>query len=203
MEKWIINNNVLEYDDETHTYYVDGVIVPSVTQVIKFVYPSTYKDIDPSILERARKLGVKMHKDIEDYENGLQVEHSEELDSYVKLKSFIKWKVEHSEIPIIIYNKGNPLCAGRIDQIINIADEWYVNDLKRTSEVHYKNLTLQLSLYAIGYEQCYGKSIKGGYCSHLKKDVGEFISIKLDKNKAIEKVLEYLNQEDDGDEFEW
>ena len=203
MEKRNINNDVLEYDDATHTYYVNGVIVPSVTQIVKFAYPNTYKDIEPRVLERARQLGVKMHKDIEDYEKGLQVEHSEELDSYVKLKSFIKWEVKHSEIPIIIYDKEKPLCAGRIDQIINIADEWYVNDLKRTKDVHFKNLTLQLSLYAIGYEQCYGKSIRGGYCSHLKKDVGEFISIKLDKKKAIEKCLEYVKQIDDGDEFEW
>ena len=203
MEKWEIKGHTLEFDDNTHTYYVDGVITPSVTQIIKWVYPNIYKDIDPRILERARELGHKMHKDIEDYENGLEVDASVELESYIKLKSFFDWKVEHCEIPIIIFNGDFPVCAGRIDQIINIYDKLCVNDLKRTKEVHYKELTLQLSLYALGYEQCYNRAIIGGYCTHLKKDVGEFIEIILKEDLAISKVMEYIKQSDKDDDFEW
>ena len=203
MEKWEIKGHTLEFDETSHIYYVDGVITPSVTQIVHFAYPSTYKDIDPSVLKRASELGTKMHKEIEDYENGLQVEASEELESYVKLKSFYDWKVNHNEIPIVIFNDNSPICVGRIDQIIDLNNELSVNDLKRTKEVHYNNLSLQLSLYALGYEQCYGKEISGGYCTHLRKNVGEFISIKLDKNKAIEKCLEYAKQTESEDEFEW
>ena len=203
MEKWKINNNTLEYDDETHIYYVDGVIVPSVTQIVKFAYPSTYADIDPMILKKAAELGTKMHKDIEDFENYKHVDSSIELDNYIKLKTYFKWQVKHNEIPVIIYNGDVPLCVGRIDQIININDELCVNDLKRTKEVHHKNLMLQLSLYALGYEQSYGREIDLGYCTHLRKDKAEFISIKLDKNKAIEKCLEYAKQTESEDEFEW
>lgn len=203
MEKWEINNDTLEYDDSTHLYYVNGVIVPSVTQVVAFAYPTTYKDIDPRILKRASELGTKMHKEIEDYENGKEISSSQELDNYIKLKYFFKWEAQHNEIPIIVYDNGNPICAGRLDQIIKLNEELCVNDLKRTKDVHYNNLSLQLSLYAIGYEQCYGKKIESGYCTHLRKDVGEFISIKLDKNKAIEKCLEYAKQIESEDEFEW
>ena len=203
MQKWIIKDHTLEFDDTTHIYYCDGVIIPSVTKIVHFAYPSTYQDIDPSILKMAAELGTKMHKDIEDFENFKQVDNSPELDSYIKLKTFFKWNVKHSEIPIVVFNDNKPLCAGRIDQIITINDEWYVNDLKRTKNVHHNNLKLQLSLYALGYEQCYGGEINNGYCTHLRKDIGEFISIKLDKNKAIEKCLEYTKQIESEDEFEW
>lgn len=207
MEKWDINNDVLEYDDATHTYYVNGVIVPSVTQIVAFAYPSTYKDIDPGILKRASELGTKMHKEIEDYEYNLEEPNvcSPELDGYIKLKKYFGWNVIVCEQPVIIYNDNVPICVGRIDQVIDLCDEIVINDLKRTKEVHQDRLSLQLSLYALGYEQncCDGMTINKGYCTHLRKDVAEFIEIKLDKNKAIEKCLEYAKQIDDGDEFEW
>ena len=34
MEQWQINGGVLEYIDETHTYLYDGIVLPSITQLL-------------------------------------------------------------------------------------------------------------------------------------------------------------------------
>ena len=35
IESWEIAGGLLEYIDETHTYLYDGVILPSITQILK------------------------------------------------------------------------------------------------------------------------------------------------------------------------
>ena len=40
MESWEIKGRTLEYFDESHTYLVDGVIVPSVTQLLSRKFDS-------------------------------------------------------------------------------------------------------------------------------------------------------------------
>ena len=35
MEQWEVKGGVLEYIDETHTYLYDGIVLPSITQILK------------------------------------------------------------------------------------------------------------------------------------------------------------------------
>jgi hypothetical protein len=57
---------MLTFDEATHTYRVNGSIVPSVTQVI----PSDYSHVHPRVLEKARQRGHAVHKATELYDKG-------------------------------------------------------------------------------------------------------------------------------------
>jgi RecB family exonuclease len=50
----------LEFDAESHVYKVDGVPVPSVTQLLAPVKPD-FSMVPPDVLERKRQLGAAVH----------------------------------------------------------------------------------------------------------------------------------------------
>lgn len=54
---------MLTFNEARHEYRLDGMVVPSVTQILK---PLTdYSRINPDALERARQQGVAIHKTVE------------------------------------------------------------------------------------------------------------------------------------------
>jgi hypothetical protein len=54
----------LTFDPATHTYTLDGRVVPSVTQVLRAL-PNEYAMVDPDVLERAAEIGRAVHWIIE------------------------------------------------------------------------------------------------------------------------------------------
>ena len=68
IESWNIAGGLLEYIDESHTYIFNGVILPSITQILKVKFGNKYLGVSNSTLERAANLGTEVHKAIEDYE---------------------------------------------------------------------------------------------------------------------------------------
>ena len=68
VQTWEIAGHVLEYIDEIHQYLVDGVCVPSITQILKIKFGNKYENIDKQVLERAAKKGTKVHEAIENFE---------------------------------------------------------------------------------------------------------------------------------------
>jgi hypothetical protein len=50
----------VEFDEATHTYRIDGRVVPSVTQSLQLLDP--FASIDRSVLEAARAFGVAGHR---------------------------------------------------------------------------------------------------------------------------------------------
>lgn len=54
----------LTFDEEWHTYRVNGKIVPSVTRLLD---DGSYDNVDPEILKRACERGTLIHKEIETY----------------------------------------------------------------------------------------------------------------------------------------
>ena len=71
------------YNEEWHTYRLDGKIIPSVTRLLD---DGTYVNIDTKILESAQMRGTLIHKEIEMYlkeqEMGYTDEFYEFLDIY-------------------------------------------------------------------------------------------------------------------------
>ena len=75
MESWEINGRWLEYDDETHTYIVDGIIVPSVTQILGRKFGHKYDDVSAETLNKAAERGTAIHKAIEEFcKEGFNIE---------------------------------------------------------------------------------------------------------------------------------
>ena len=62
MESWSIKGGTLEYDDDTHTYFYEGLILPSITQILQLRFGKKYDGIDTEILTRAAERGTEIHK---------------------------------------------------------------------------------------------------------------------------------------------
>ena len=67
MNSWEIAGHVLEYFDDTHEYLVDGVLVPSITQILKIKFGNKYDGVSQKVLNRAAEKGNEVHEAIERY----------------------------------------------------------------------------------------------------------------------------------------
>jgi hypothetical protein len=71
-----------EYNEEWHTYRVDGKIVPSVTQILD---DDSYANVDVDILEYARFKGTLVHKEIEEWLRDGKTGFTDELQEFIRL----------------------------------------------------------------------------------------------------------------------
>ncbi len=190
METWKINGHALEYFDENHMYLCDGIILPSITTLIKKKFNNKYDGVSSEVLKKASDKGTAMHQIIQDFEeHGIEDLESTELHNYKFLKRQFKWKCCGNEIPIIIFNeKAKPIAAGRLDMVMEIDDKLGLADLKRTATLDKEYLAYQLNLYRIGYQQCYGKEIKFLKGIHLRNDIRKFVDIPINE-EIVKEIL--------------
>lgn len=193
MNTWEIAGHTLEYYDDTHTYLVDGLEVPSITQLMNIKFGKKYEGIDTNILNRAAQNGTKVHEAIEWYCKTGEVLDFKEVRNFIFLQKQYKFEVLKNEVPVIIFKDNKPICAGRLDLVLEIKNQIGGGDIKRTSTLDKEYLAYQLNLYRIGYKQCYGvewKFLKG---IHLRENVRKFVSIPINEDKAWELIDNYLN----------
>ena len=198
MESWKINFYTVEYDDDTHTYLVDGVIVPSVTQVLNEKFGGKYAQVNPGTLERAANRGTAIHKAIEDYCKGdEELLEIKEVRNFNFLKKIYEFNVIDNETPIVISRAGAPIVAGRLDLVLGIHGVTALADIKTVSALDKEYLAYQLNLYRIGYMQSYGAEIKELYGVHLREDKRKFIKIPLDEGRAWDILEQYERSKDE------
>lgn len=195
MTTWNIKDHVVEYDDDTHEYIVDGMIVPSVTQLIHMKFPNKYKGVSQEVLDHAAELGTMMHLTIEMIEKYGDVPHipeevSREITNYRGLKKVHGWEVVAMETPVLIPYEGEVIAAGRFDILANMNAVQGLIDLKRTATVDREYLAYQLTLYAMGYRYSYGTHVNFLKCLHLREDTRKLIDIPFIYKEAVELLKE-------------
>ncbi len=195
METWIIKEHVVEYIDETHTYLVDGIILPSITQILKIKFGNKYNNVSQDVLQRASELGTATHKVIEDYcKLGIEAD-CKELRNFKFLQKQFNFEVIDNEVPIILFYENKPVACGRLDLVLG--DEeigLMLGDIKRTSVLDKEYLAYQLNLYKIGYEQCYQNEIKALKGLHLREDVRKYVDIPINEEMALDLLKEFLQK---------
>ena len=183
METWELNGHTLEFAEDSHIYLLDGIIVPSVTQVIG--RPKEYANVSDSVLTKAAERGTAVHKSIENYCKG-QDDGTEAVWDYKRLEKRHKIKPIHNEIPVIIDER----IAGRVDMVAEIDGEPAVADIKTTSTLNKEKLTLQLNLYKIGVEECYKIKIEKLYGIHIRDGKAKLVAVPiLEGTEWKEKLL--------------
>lgn len=201
IESWEIAGGLLEYIDETHTYLYDGVILPSITQILKIKFGNKYNGISKEVLQKASERGTMVHKAIEDYEKrNLDSPDIKELRNYKFLKSRFGFECLENEIPIVLFLDNKPVCAGRIDLILKEKDQIGVADIKRTSSFDKEYVAYQTNLYRIGYQQCYGTEITFLRGLHLRDDVRKYIALPINEDMSLMLVKKYLEERKNNNE---
>lgn len=192
METIKIKGGVLEYIDETHTYLYDGVVLPSITQLLKVKFGNKYNGIPKETLERASVQGTAVHKAIEDYEQqGIESELPE-LRNYKFLKKAYNFECKNNEVPVVLFQDGEAVACGRLDLVLTEGDKIGLGDIKRTSTLDKNYLAYQLNLYRIAYQQCYGTQIDFLRGLHLREDTRKYVNLPINENLVSEILNEYL-----------
>ena len=112
---------MLTFDEPTHTYRWNGVIVPSVTTIIKPL--TSFDGIPPDVLERKRQIGVAVHYACELIDqNRLDASSvAPEIAGYlVAYREFLaakkpEWALIESRVYHPIGFAGTLDCAGEMD----------------------------------------------------------------------------------------
>lgn len=149
------------YDKKTHKGYVDGKLIPSITQLIALEYPMA--DIPADRLEKASERGNKVHEDIELFNQGLK-EHCETQEgaNFECLSNAFGLKIYDSEQQILLTDDDGEIIAyGTLDAIFKITKdtelaktgETVLGDFKTVAQFDNKKVELQVNLYALGYEE--------------------------------------------------
>lgn len=179
---------MVEFLEKEHIYLVDGIIVPSVTQILEKIFPDKYKDVPKEILKRKASYGSAMHKYIEQYEKGiittsLNYIQGASFNQYIKLKD--KYNIEVLEQEQIVHYRL--IYAGTFDMIAKVNGKKYLIDIKTTAKLDKEYLSWQLSLY----EKAKGEQFDGLACIWLpKKELGQFVEIERKTRNEIKKILE-------------
>ena len=192
MNTWEIKGHVLEYFDDTHTYLVDGMIVPSITQILKIKFKNKYSGVDQKVLNRASEKGTEIHEAIEKLCKTGEAEDLKEVKNFIFLQKQYKFNTIDNEVPIILFREETPVGAGRLDLVLEENNELGLGDIKRTSVLDKEYLTYQLNLYRIGYQQCYDKEITFLKGIHLREDVRKYVNIPINEKLAQKLVEEYI-----------
>lgn len=193
---------MIDFLEEPHIYLVDGVITPSVSEILHFIFPNKYKGVDKRILTKKAEYGTMIHESIEMYEANIKVMRIEEafyvttqvkeltyiqeasLRQYLKLKDRYEIEVLEQEMMIQFEKKY----AGRFDMIANVKGYLSLCDIKTTAELDEEYLSWQLSYY----ELAMGKTFEKLYAIWLpKKSLGQVVEIK---RKPREVLLKKLNE---------
>lgn len=183
---------MIEFDESTHIYKVDGVELPSVTTITSILSNIEYKEIDPEILKRAGYKGSRVHKAIEDYllwgEYELEIEFEPFMEQFKRALEKEQFATTKTEFKLT-----NGEICGTIDNMSLLGDNVIIIDYKTTSKIHKKLLEAQFGGYKI---LCDANNIKVDkwYGLFLNKKGYKFIEVKpnVDIFNKCKEIYDYM-----------
>lgn len=203
-----VNGHVLEFIEGSHTYIIDGIIRPSITQLLKFKFGKKYLAVDPVVLSRAADEGTRVHNAIEKlciWEREHETQYDEdklgdnalpELRNFLFLRKRYKFEVIDNEVPVILEDKnGEVIAAGRLDLVLKIDGKIGGGDIKRTAVLDKEYLAHQLNLYRIAYRQSYGIEWEFLRGVHLRGETRKFVEIPIKEEYIWQFIEEWKHAE--------
>ena len=194
METFSIKGGTLEYFDETHTYLYDGLMLPSVTQILGVKYKNDYASVPPSVLDNAARRGTAVHKAIENYNNLGYDDGSEAVRNFKFLQKQYGFEVLDSELPIVIFKDDMPIACGRLDMTMLMDGETGIADIKTVSTLNKEKIAYQLNLYRIGLMQSYGVDAKFLKIIHLRDGIRKVIDSPINEGMTWELIEKFLEE---------
>ena len=195
METFNIKGGTLEYFDETHTYLYDGLMLPSVTQILGVKYKNDYASVPPAVLNNAAQRGTAVHKAIENYNVTGYDDGSEAVRNFKFLQKQYGFEVLDSELPLVLFIDDMPIACGRLDMTMLMDGQTGIADIKTVSTLNKEKIAYQLNLYRIGLRQSYGVDAKFLKIIHLRDGIRKVIDSPVSEGMAWELVSEYLEKE--------
>lgn len=189
-----INGLTLEYVSDGHQYLIDGVCVPSITQIMRLRFGGKYAGVDRDTLMRAAQAGTEVHEAIEDYcVNGTESDLPE-VRGFRFLQKHYGFRVMGNEVPVILYYHDEPRAAGRLDLVLCEGDKIGLADIKRTSSLDKDYLSYQLTLYKRAFEWSHGVEVEFLRGLHLREQTRKYVPIPACDELVDELLDEYFKE---------
>lgn len=141
--------NELTFDQDNHLYYLDGLMLPSVTQLMQPLNEAKYATIDPVTLDAAARRGTEVHEAVEFYNNYGIMEIAPQWQGYAD--AYLLWFQRHNPTVVSAEMKTwhkQLMYAGTVDMLARIDDRLYLIDVKTTATINDMLTTVQLEAYA-------------------------------------------------------
>ena len=183
----------IEFIENGHIYLYQGIVIPSVSEILKFLFPNKYKNIPTNILVNKSEYGTKIHEAIEKFESEGIIEKLDYMQE-ASFNQYLRLKKEHN-IEVIDQEKiihYKDIYAGRYDMSANVNGEYSLIDIKTTAELDLEYLSWQLSLYDYPNKKRHDKLIAFWL---PKRDLGKLVEIPRKSDKEIEELLERFRNE--------
>jgi len=189
---------LLEFNEATHTYTLDGIVLPSVTQIISEIMPNKYANVNKRVLNEKAKFGTEGHKIIEylntsDLENAKKHIRSIENKSLeICIREYLRLVSKYNINPHLHELKVHYgyIYAGTLDMIASVNKELSLIDIKFTSALDEEYLEWQLGMYSLALNRklLFDKY----YCLWLPKgELGQLVEIKP---KTTEEIISKLKE---------
>lgn len=149
------------FNEDEHTYTLDGKTLSGVTPIIGWLFPETYKGIPENILNQAAAYGSLIHQKIQLYDT-FGIDDDPIIHAYAEIKEQTGAETRANEYLV----SDEKRIASSIDLLMKNNDIW---DAKTTSKVHIPNVTIQTSIYAWLFEMQTGEKAGNLYCLWLPK----------------------------------
>lgn len=185
---------MIQFDEKTHTYTVDGVVLPSVTHICRFL-AYDYKSDRTWLAEAAARRGTAVHEACALIDYGEEPEETPEIAGY--LQAYRRFLADYRPDWELIESPMGSLelgYAGTLDRYGTLYNgEPCIVDIK-TGQLHKSSLRAQLSAYRIlfirEHPEKYSPHI---YALKLSKDgTYEFIAVQFEPE--LVKTCLFMNQ---------
>lgn len=166
------NNANVYFEPLSHTYLCgDKELIGVTTLMAKHGLSPDYSGIPKATLMKAAEEGTAIHREIQDYDNGLSVLRTPLIEEYSALCAEKGLKFVASEYLV----SDDETVASSIDCVYE-AEKDVVDlvDIKTTTKPHLRPLAWQLGIYKVLFErQNPGKKVRNCYCLHIDRKTKE------------------------------
>lgn len=144
------NTNKVQFDEATHTYTLDGVELPSVTYIIRYLAVDKANNADPNMALMARERGSAVHEAtvVYDYSGEIPDDFPAEYAPY--LEAYVQFVRDYAPNWILTeYRMANEMLgfAGTLDRFGVIDGYFCILDIKTSYKVDMPSLSAQLAAY--------------------------------------------------------
>lgn len=149
MEKKALVSSPVMFNEEHHTYTLNGHQLSGVTPIIAWLFPNVYQGIPERVLAQAAAHGSAVHKACEVYDSLDILPDDDELKEVVRQYASVTKIFPDVTCSEYLVSDEHRI-ASCIDKVF---DDDSLADIKTTSKVHGLMVQLQLSIYAWLYER--------------------------------------------------
>lgn len=203
-----LTESPIKFLEKEHTYYLGGKQLQGITgTLIAKAFPNTYSNIPESILMKAAERGSIIHQTFELFNTvfGADINQwvGERTQELIDLNNMLLSYGLHHVASEYLVTDGEHF-ASAIDGVYADADDKvYLVDYKTTSELHYDNVSLQLSIYKKWFEKMNPDlRVHKLVCMWFKNGKSKFQPLPIVADEKIDDLIKAYLDGDEGYKYE-